>query len=277
MEREVVCSVLPASPRGVCMDNSRAIAELLYEAEKGVTPVEPLTTTWAGLTIEQAYAVQLGGVRIRAERDSLKVVGKKIGLTSIAMQKLIGVDEPDYGHLYDSMLVREGEPVPCGRLLLPKVEGEVAFVLNRKLNGPGVTIADVLRATAGVMASIEIVDSRIRDWKIKLPDTIADNASSARFVLGSRLLDPAGIDLRLVGMVMEKNGEVVSTGAGAAVLGHPAASVAWLANKLSEFGIALEEGEIILSGALTAAVDARAGDCFLISFGGLGTVGVRFS
>lgn len=258
------------------MDNSRAVAEQLYEAEKGVSPVEPLTGIWPDLTIEQAYAIQLDGVAIRRERDSVKVVGKKIGLTSIAMQKLIGVDEPDYGHLFDGMLVREGEPIPCSRLLLPKVEGEVAFVLNRRLKGPGVTIADVLRATEGVMASIEIVDSRVRDWKIKLPDTIADNASSARFVVGSRLVDPAGIDLRLVGMVMEKNGEVVNTGAGAAVLGHPAASVAWLANKIGEFGIALEEGEIILSGALTAAVDARAGDNFLMSFGGLGTVGVRF-
>ena len=258
------------------MDNSRAVAEQLYEAEKGVTPVEPLTVTWPGLTIEQAYAIQLDGVAIRRERDSRKVVGKKIGLTSIAMQKLIGVNEPDYGHLFDSMLVREGEPVPCSRLLLPKVEGEVAFVLKRRLKGPGVTIADVLRATEGVMASIEIVDSRVRDWKIKLEDSVADNASSARFVVGSRLVDPAGIDLRLVGMVLEKNGEVVNTGAGAAVLGHPSASVAWLANKIGEFGIALEEGEIILSGALTAAVDARAGDSFLISFGGLGTVGVRF-
>ncbi|MDA8306454.1 MAG: fumarylacetoacetate hydrolase family protein [Deltaproteobacteria bacterium] len=258
------------------MDNSKAMAEQLYEAEKGVTPVEPLTVTWPGLTIEQAYAIQLDGVAIRRERDSRKVVGKKIGLTSIAMQKLIGVNEPDYGHLFDSMLVREGEPVPCSRLLLPKVEGEVAFVLKRRLKGPGVTIADVLRATEGVMASIEIVDSRVRDWKIKLEDSVADNASSARFVVGSRLVDPAGIDLRLVGMVLEKNGEVVNTGAGAAVLGHPAASVAWLANKIGEFGIALEEGEIILSGALTAAVDARAGDSFLISFGGLGTVGVRF-
>ncbi len=258
------------------MDNSRAVAEQLYEAEKGVTPVEPLTVTWPGLTIEQAYAIQLDGVAIRRERDLRKVVGKKIGLTSIAMQKLIGVNEPDYGHLFDSMLVREGEPVPCSRLLLPKVEGEVAFVLKRRLKGPGVTIADVLRATEGVMASIEIVDSRVRDWKIKLEDSVADNASSARFVVGSRLVDPAGIDLRLVGMVLEKNGEVVNTGAGAAVLGHPAASVAWLANKIGEFGIALEEGEIILSGALTAAVDARAGDSFLISFGGLGTVGVRF-
>jgi 2-keto-4-pentenoate hydratase len=259
------------------MDDSKAIAEKLYQAEMSVAPVDPLTVTYPGLTPEQAYAVQLEGVAIRRQRDSRKVVGKKIGLTSIAMQKLIGVDEPDYGHLFDHMLVREGEPIPCSRLLLPKVEGEVAFVLKKTLQGPGVTIADVLRATEGVMASIEIVDSRVRDWKIKLADTIADNASSARFVVGSRLIAPAEVDLRLVGMVFEKNGEVVNTGAGAAVMGHPASSVAWLANKLGRFGIALEEGEIILSGALTAAVDAKAGDSFLISFHGLGSVGVRFS
>ena len=258
------------------MDDTRGVAEKLYMAEKSATAVDPLTVTYPGLTPEQAYAIQLEGVAIRRERDSRKIVGKKIGLTSIAMQKLIGVDEPDYGHLFDHMLVREGEPISCSDLLLPKVEGEVAFVLCKKLQGPGVTIADVLRATEGVMASIEIVDSRVRDWKIKLADTIADNASSARFVVGSRLISPEEVDLRLLGMVFEKNGEVVSTGAGAAVMGHPAASVAWLANKLGRFGIALEEGEIILSGALTAAVDAKAGDCFLISFQGLGTVGVRF-
>ena len=258
------------------MDNSKAIAEQLYQAEKNATPIDPLTETYPGLTVEQAYAIQLEGVAIRRERDSRKVIGKKIGLTSIAMQKLIGVDEPDYGHLFDHMLVSEGEPILCSRLLQPKVEGEVAFVLNKRLQGPGVTIAEVLRATEGVMASIEIVDSRVRDWKIKLADTIADNASSARFVVGSRLVCPGEVDLRLLGMVFEKNGEVVNTGAGAAVLGHPAASVAWLANKLGKFAIALEEGEIILSGAVTAAVDARAADCFLISFQGLGTVGVRF-
>lgn len=258
------------------MEDSRAIAELLYEAEKRLTPVEPLTATWPDLTVEKAYAVQLDGVAIRRQRDSLKVIGKKIGLTSLAMQKLIGVSEPDYGYLFDRMLVREGEPVCRSRLLLPKVEGEICFVLKRRLKGPGVTIADVLRATEGVMASIEIVDTRVKDWKIKLPDTIADNASSAFFVLGSKLVDPSDLDLRLIGMVMEKNGEVVSTGAGAAVLGHPAASVAWLANKMGEFGVALEEGEIILSGAVTAAVEAGAKDNFLMSFGGLGTVGVRF-
>jgi 2-keto-4-pentenoate hydratase len=256
--------------------NSKAIAEEFYKAETNRTPVDALTVRNPDITIKQAYDIQLAGVEIRLAAEGRRVVGKKIGLTSLAMQKLIGVDEPDYGHLLDNMLVREGEPIPRADLLLPKVEGEVAFILNNTLRGPGVTIADVLRATKGVMASIEIVDSRVRDWKIKLPDTIADNASSARFVLGSRLVPVEGIDLRLVGMVFEKNGEVVNTGAGAAVLGHPAASVAWLANKLAAFGISLEAGEIILSGALTAAVDAQAGDSFHISFQQLGTVGVRF-
>ncbi len=258
------------------MDSTKEIAEQFYVAEKSATPVEALTVANPGLTVEQAYAIQLAGVAIRQERDSRRIVGKKIGLTSIAMQKLIGVDSPDYGHLFDHMLVPDGWPISCAALLQPKVEGEVAFVLDRRLQCPGVTIADVLRATAGIMAAIEIVDSRVRDWKIKLADTVADNASSARFVVGSRLVCPREIDLRLLGMVMEKNGEIVNTGAGAAVMGHPASSVAWLANKLGEFGVALEEGEIILSGAFTAAVDARAGDSFLISFHGLGSAGVRF-
>jgi 2-keto-4-pentenoate hydratase len=253
-----------------------AVATDLYEAEKNTAPVDPLTVTYPGITIEQAYQVQIKGVEMRRSQDGRRIVGKKIGLTSVAMQKLLGVSEPDYGHLFDHMLVMEGVSIPRSELLLPKVEGEIAFVLKNALKGPGVTIADVLRATEGVMASIEIVDSRIRDWKIKLPDTIADNASSARFVLGSRLLPVNHLDLRLVGMVFEKNGEIVNTGAGAAVWGHPAAAVAWLANRLAPFGIALEEGEIILSGAVTAAVDAQAGDFFHISFQDLGTVGVRF-
>ncbi len=254
----------------------KAVATDLYKAEKNVTPIDALTTTCPGITIEQAYEIQLRGVEMRCHQDKRRVVGKKIGLTSVAMQKLLGVNEPDYGHLFDNMLVMEGVPITRNELLLPKVEGEVAFVLKKALKGPGITIADVLRATDGVMPSIEVVDSRIRDWKIKLPDTIADNASSARFVLGSRLVPVENLDLRLIGMVFEKNGEIMSTGAGAAVWGHPAASVAWLANRLSAFGISLDEGEIVLSGAVTAAVDAQAGDSFHISFQGLGTVGVRF-
>lgn len=255
---------------------TKAIAHSLYNAEKNLSPLEPLTTTYPNLTVGEAYQIQLAGVEMRRTRDGRQVVGKKIGLTSVAMQKLIGVNEPDYGHLLDHMAVLEGQPLHRDGLLLPKVEGEVAFVLKKALKGPGINLADVLRATEGVMAAIEIVDTRIRDWKIKLADTIADNASSAGIVLGSRLVPVTQVDLRLIGMVLEKNGEVISTGAGAAVFGHPAASVAWLANKLAEYGIALEAGEIILSGAVTAAVDAQRGDSFAITFQGLGSVGVRF-
>ncbi len=255
----------------------QAIATELYEAEKNVNPIDPLTSAFPEISLKDAYEIQRAGIKMRRIKDRRKIVGKKIGLTSVAMQKLLGVSEPDYGQLFDHMLVMEGVSVPRNKLILPKVEGEIAFVLKSELKGPGITIADVLRATEGVMASIEIVDSRIRDWKIKLPDTIADNASSAGFVLGSRLVPAKELDLRLLGMIFEKNGEIINTGAGAAVWGHPAASVAWLANSLSAFDDCLKAGEIILSGAVTAAVDAQANDCFQVSFQHLGTVGVRFA
>ena len=256
--------------------NYRDIVEMLAKAENERKPLEQLTATYPGLTIQDAYKIQLEGIAMKLTQGR-KIIGKKIGLTSKGMQKLLGVNEPDYGHLLDNMLILEGEACRREELLLPKVEGELAFILKDKLKGPGITIADVLRATAGVMPAFEIVDSRIRDWKIKLPDTIADNASSARLVLGSRLVPVQGLDLRLIGMVLEKNGEMVSSGAGAEVWGHPAASVAWLANKLAEFDISLEAGEIILSGAVTAAEAAAAGDVFTLSFDGLGSLNLRFS
>lgn len=251
------------------------IAKELLQAEVTRNPLDPLTSAYPGLSVEEAYNIQLAGVRMKVQQGR-RIVGKKIGLTSKAMQDLLGVIEPDYGHLLDNMLLLEGEPCRREELIWPRVEGELAFVLNNTLKGPGVTIADVFRATEGIMPAIEIVDSRIRDWKIKLADTVADNGSSARFVLGSRLLPVKDLDLRLIGMVLEKNGEVIGTGAGAAVWGHPAAAIAWLANKLGAFGIPLEAGEVVLSGAITAAVDATAGDVFTVSFQGLGTLTLRF-
>ncbi|MGB9866511.1 MAG: 2-keto-4-pentenoate hydratase [Bacillota bacterium] len=253
----------------------QAISMELLEAERTRVPVEPLTARFPGLTVEEAYRIQLNGIGVKTAQGR-RVIGKKIGLTSKAMQQLLGVNEPDYGHLLDDMLLQPGEPLARSHVLSPKVEGEIAFVLKEKLQGPGVTFADVLRATEGLMAAIEVVDSRIRDWKIKLPDTVADNASAARVVLGSKMIPANDLDLRLVGMVLERNGEVVNTGAGAAVWGHPAAAVAWLANKLAAFGIALEAGEIILSGAVTGAVDARANDVFTVSFCELGSVSLKF-
>jgi len=253
----------------------QAIAEKLLTAEKQCIPIDPLTNVYPTMTVEDAYHIQLAIVE-KKKTDKNKIIGKKIGLTSRAMQRLLNVNEPDYGHLLSNMLLLEGEPCVRKKLIWPRVEGELAFILKERLQGPGITPSDVLRATEGIMPAFEIVDSRIRDWKIKLPDTVADNGSSAFLVLGSRMMPVKDLDLRLIGMVLEKNGEVVSTGAGAAVWGNPAASVAWLANKLSDFGIALEAGEIILSGALTAAEDANEGDVFSVSFDRLGTLSLKF-
>ncbi len=251
------------------------IANNFLVAESQCKPMEPITVEYPDLTVDNAYRIQMAGIKMKLDRGN-KVIGKKIGLTSLAMQKLLGVSEPDYGHLLDSMLLLEGEPCRRDELIYPRVEAELAFILKDTLKGPGITIADVFRATEGIMPAFEIVDSRVRDWKIKLEDTIADNASSARLVLGSRMVPIKELDLRLIGMVLEKNGEVVNSGAGAAVLGHPAAAVAWLANKLATFDIALEANEIILSGAITAALDANAGDVFTASFHSLGSINLKF-
>lgn len=192
------------------------------------------------------------------------------------MQKLLGVHEPDYGHIFNRMMAPDGGPLSFSKLIQPRIEGEIAFILQRDLRGPGVTLASVLRATRGVMASIEVIDSRIKDWKIKIQDTVADNASSARVILGGRIAPPDNLDLRCIGMILEKNGEIIATGAGAAVMGNPAQSVAWLANKLSEFGISLNAGEIIMSGSLTAAIKVAPGDVIKATFDRLGTVTARF-
>lgn len=254
----------------------RELAERLWTAEATKHPISPITETDPGITVEEAYRVQLE-VMERKKKEGQVVVGKKIGLTSRAMQALLGVSEPDYGHILDRMVVMEGESIPSKELIQPRVEGEIAFVLKEDLKGPGVTLTEVMRASEGVIPALEIIDSRIADWKIKLPDTVADNASSARIVLGGKLTPLSGLDLRTVGMVLEKNGEVVATAAGAAVLGHPAQAVAWLANKLSLYGISLRKGEVILSGSLTGAVPVGSGDFIRADFGSLGDVKVKFT
>lgn len=256
------------------MEYKNIAAELLA-AEANCKSIEPLTTVYPNMTTEDAYRIQLAGIEMKRAQGR-RIIGKKIGLTSVGMQKLLGVNEPDYGHLLDDMLLLEGEPCRRDELLLPKVEGELAFILKDTLKGPGITIADVYRATEGIIPAFEIVDSRIRDWKIKLADTIADNASSAKLVLGSRMLPIKEVDMRLVGMLLEKNGQVINSGVGANVWGNPAAAVAWLGNKLADFDIALEAGEIILSGALTAADSASAGDVFTVSFHGMGSLSLKF-
>lgn len=256
-------------------EHEKFAAELL-EAERTQHSMEQsLTEVDKTLTVEEAYHIQLKNIAVKTEQGH-SVVGKKIGLTSKAMQQLLGVDEPDYGHLLSNMVIENGSVVPKQGILQPKVEGEIAFVLKKELKGPNITVLDVIQATDYVLPALEIVDSRIKDWKIKLADTIADNASSAYYVLGGKPTKLADIDLELLGMVLCKNGEIVNTGVGAAALGNPAQCVAWLANRLADFDISLHAGEVILSGALSAAVDATEGDSFVARFAHLGEVSVRF-
>lgn len=258
------------------MDKSKiqTYGDELFESWRTRVAIDPLTEREPGMTVEDAYRIQ---EHLIARRVALgdRIVGKKIGLTSRVVQKALGVDEPDFGQLLASMVITDG--VETASMLQPRAEGEVAFLLDRDLLGPGITNADVLRATRAVMPCFEIVDSRIRNWKIKLQDTVADNGSSAGFVLGDAAVDPKDVDLATCGMVLEKNGVIESTGAGAAALGSPVNCVTWLANALGRLGIPLRAGEIILSGSLGAMLPAAAGDVFHLSIGGLGNATVRFT
>ncbi|MCO6056731.1 2-oxopent-4-enoate hydratase [Pseudomonas sp. MOB-449] len=251
------------------------ISTELYSALRTAEPVVPLTERYPELDLADAYAIQQYLIAQRLD-DGERVVGKKIGVTSQAVMNLLGVGQPDFGILTDAMTVNSGEAIPMSSLIQPKAEGELAFVLKHDLMGPGVTVADVLRATEGVMACFEIVDSRIQDWKIRIQDTVADNASCGVFVLSDRLVPVSEVDLTLCGMVLEKNGEVVATGAGAASMGSPAVAVAWLANTLGRLGMSLKAGEVILSGSLGPMVPVKAGDNLRVSIGGVGGCSVRF-
>lgn len=251
------------------------LASELLEAERSRVPIAPLTERHPEISVSDAYAVQLAIIGHKTANGA-RVVGKKIGLTSLAMQRQLGVDQPDYGHLLDTMTVVEGSDVPVSELIQTRVEPEIAFVLKQDLIGPGITREQVIAATAFVTPAIEIIDSRVRDWKIKLCDTVADNGSSARVVLGTTATPVDATDLRLVGCVLEKNGEVIGTAAGAAALGDPAVSVAWLANTLADFGIPLKAGEIIMPGALTKSEPVKAGDMIRATYDRLGSVSVRF-
>ena len=258
--------------------NSTLIEQLgdeLYGALTACQVLDPLSSRHPDITIEDAYAIQQRLIARRLGAGE-RVVGKKIGVTSQAVMNMLGVFQPDFGILLDGMVYNEGQPIEARTLIQPKAEGEIAFVLKKDLMGPGVTAADVMAATEGVMACFEIVDSRIRDWKIQIQDTVADNASCGVFVLGDRLVDPRDVDLATCGMVLEKNGEIVATGAGAAALGHPANAVAWLANTLGRLGMGLKAGEVVLSGSLGIMVPVKAGDNLRVAIGGIGGCSVRF-
>jgi 2-oxopent-4-enoate/cis-2-oxohex-4-enoate hydratase len=250
--------------------------DALYAALAERAAIAPLTETEPDITIDDAYGIQLRMIERRLAATGERIVGKKIGVTSQAVMDMLKVNQPDFGHLTSGMVFADGAAIEASSLISPKAEGEIAFVLKHDLLGPGVTNADVLRATKYVLPCFEIVDSRIRDWKIRIEDTVADNGSSGVFVLGDAAADPHQIDLSVVGMTLEKNGEIVATGAGAAALGHPLNAVAWLANELGRRGIALRAGEVILSGSLAAMVPVKAGDVLRVSFGGIGSAGVRF-
>jgi 2-keto-4-pentenoate hydratase len=261
---------------GISESAKKAVAEALYWAEVKQEPIEPLTDQYPELTVRDAYEIQLLIVE-RKVSEGARVVGKKIGLTSPAMQQMFGVNQPDYGHLLDRMEVKAGGIIELGQLIQPRVEGEIAFVLGRDLVGPGVRMEQVLGATAWVVPALEVIDSRIRGWRIRLADTIADNASSGMFVLGEKRVKAEGIDLARVEMVLRCNGQEVVRGKGEAVLGHPAQAVAWLANALAEFDVGLRAGEVVLSGSLGAAWVVQAGDMVEADFGALGRVSVRFA
>ena len=258
-------------------DEVRAtVAQTLATAERDRTPVPPLRDTWPDLDVVDSYTIQLLNIADRLQAGAT-VRGHKVGLSSKAMQEMMGVDEPDYGHLLSDMEVFSDSPVSVGRYCMPRVEMEVAFVLGRTLPGEGCTEDDVLACTDHVTASIELIDSRITDWNIKISDTVADNASSAGFVLGATRVDPGSVDLTAIEARLLCDDEEVAAGRSDAVLGNPVTAVAWLARKVASFGVTLEAGHVILPGSVHRAIDAHAGDDFEAVFTDLGSVRLSFT
>lgn len=251
------------------------LAADLAQAERSGEPIAPLTAAYPDIDVVDAYEIQLINIRQRVA-EGARVLGHKVGLSSKAIQQMMGVDEPDYGHLLDEMQLFEDTPVKANRYLYPRVEVEVGFILNADLPGAGCTEDDVLAATEALVPSIELIDTRITDWKIELCDTIADNASSAGFVLGEARVSPRDIDVKGIDAVLRCNGEVVAEGRTDAVLGNPVTAVAWLARKVDGFGVRLRKGDVVLPGSCTRAIDAHPGDAFVADFVGLGSVRLSF-
>jgi 2-oxo-hept-3-ene-1,7-dioate hydratase len=249
-------------------------ADILLAAEKERKQAVQLSTTWPDIAIEDSYAISTE-VANRKIAAGARLIGHKVGLTSKAMQRSSQLDEPDYGHLFDNMMIADGAKVPHENYCLPRVEIELAFILGRSLKGPGIGLPEVLRATEYVVPAIEIVDARLRDQR-KIFDTVADNGAAAGIVIGGRPVGPMDVDLRWVGGIMYRNSEIEETGVAAGVLGHPALGVAWLANKLGAHDVTLEPGHIVLAGSFTRVVFARKGDTLHADFGSLGGIAVQF-
>ena len=257
-------------------ENIQKAADALYTAHADKTPCDPIRDLLQDGDVDGAYAVQ----EINTKRwldEGRKLVGRKIGLTSVAVQQQLGVDQPDYGMLFADMAIAEGEEVPLGALIQPKAEAEVAFVIGKDLPHKDLTLSDLMSAIEYVLPSIEIVDSRVADWNIRILDTVADNASSGLYVLGAEPVKLERLDLRTCGMVMSLKGEPVSTGVGAACLGHPLNAALWLAKTMARVGRPLSAGDQIMSGALGPMVPAQPGDVMEARIEGLGSVRAAFA
>ena len=255
-------------------DDRLKAAHILLEAERTARPATQLLETFPGLEIADSYAIQALAVGEKIKAGA-QLRGHKIGLTSKAMQAMVDIDEPDYGHLLDDMFFDDGQSIPASRYIVPRIEVELAFVLGAPLKGPGVTIFDVLRATEYVVPALELIDGRTK-YPRKIVDNIADNAAAAGVVVGGRVVKPTDIDLRWVGALLHRNGVIEETGVSAGVLGHPALGIAWLANKLGAFGVGLEPGHFLLAGSFTRTVPVKAGDTFHADYGPLGGISVHF-
>ncbi len=252
------------------------LGDELYEALTTQTTLTPFTEREADITIDDAYYISLRMVSRRVEAGE-KIIGKKIGVTSKVVQDMLGVHQPDFGFLTDKMEYANGADIPvAGNLIAPRAEAEIGFKLKKDLSGPGVTEQDVLDATDYIMPCFEIVDSRIKDWKIKIQDTVADNASCGVFVLGEEKVDPRTVDLPNLKVVVKKNGEFLSEGMGSAVQGNPLTAVAWLANTLGAYDIPFKAGEVILSGSLVPLEDVKAGDKMEMELEGVGSASCQF-
>ena len=250
-------------------------ARRLYDALRARQTILPLIADDPQLTIDDAYAISLSTLALRTA-DGERVVGKKIGVTSKAVQDMLGVHQPDIGFLTDRMWIEGDIDIAATGLIQPRAEAEIAFILRDGLKGPGVTAEQVVAATESIAPCFEIVDSRIRDWKIGIVDTVADNASCGVFVVGEARVSPQGLDLPNLHVTVTKNGEPLSEGYGSAVQGSPAQAVAWLANTLGAYGVTLDAGDIILSGSLVPLAPAVAGDLFEMELHGIGRCAARF-
>lgn len=252
----------------------RAAARAMLDAERNVAPCTQLSTTYPAITIEDAYAIQAETIAAKIAAGA-RIRGHKIGLTSKAMQSASGVSEPDYGVLLDDMFYAEGAAIPSAKFIVPRIEVELAFVLGKPLKGPGVTLFDVLDATDYVVPALELIDGRSK-YPRKITDNIADNAAAAGVVYGGRAVRPMDVDLRWIGALIYKNGAIEESGVSAAVLGHPALGIAWLANKVGPFGVTLQPGHFLLAGSFTRPVPVAKGDSIHVEFGTLGSIAVRF-